>query len=182
MHHAVLRGFDADVFLDAAELRFELVHQIDVAVSDEQHLTVSRGNHILQFRRLGAVVERNERGAQRGRGVIGFDVLVAVGLEDGDAVAGFDAVLTQAAGEPLDPLAQFSIRQAGALEGQNLLVGKHHAGNADELGGVHTYSLHQSEESSFESEAVGQAEIGPAAHGPFGQTHGSRTMPAECVC
>ena len=182
VHHAVLRRFDADVFLDAAELRFEFVHQIDVAVADEQHLTVGRGNHVFQFGRLGAVVERNERGAQCGRGVVGFDVLVAVGLKDGYAVARLYPLFPQAAGEPLDPLAQCAVGQAGALEGQDFLVGKHHAGNADELGGVHTCSLHQSEKSPFESEAVGQAEIDPAAHGPFGQTHGARAMPAECVC
>ena len=133
MQHIVTLRFYRDIFLHTAEIRLEAIDQVDIAIAHKQQLGLRRGNHIFQFRRLGPIVQRHEGRAQRRRGIIGFDVLVTVCLQDRHTITSLNSLVTQTAGQPFDPIHEYSIGQPVTFESQDFLVRKHHARNTDEL-------------------------------------------------
>src|SRR5262249_52163188 len=111
------------------ELQLQLFDHVDVAVADEQRFDVGGGDHVLHLGQLGPVVEGDEGGAEGGGGVIRLDELVTVGLEHGHAVARLDPQVAQTTRESAHPVQGIAVRQAGAFENNDFLLGKHHAGN-----------------------------------------------------
>ena len=132
-----MRRFHRDVRLHAGQFRAQLLDGIEIAVADEQDLGARGGDHVLQLGQLGAVVHRKEHAAERGSGIVGFHVVVRVGLQHRDAVAALDAERPQRVGETLDVLPELAVGEALVLEDQNLLVLEHRCRNTDKIRGIH---------------------------------------------
>ena len=133
VQHIVMPRFNRDIFLHAAEIGLEAIHQVDIAIAHKQNFALRRGNHIFQFRGLGPIIQRHKRRAQRRRGIICLNVLIAVCLQDRHTITCPNPLVAQTAGQPFDPIQQCSIGQPGPLESQDFLVREHHPRNTDEL-------------------------------------------------
>src|SRR3989304_32647 len=102
--HACGAGVVADELLDGLERGADGGGEVEVALADEDRLRLRVVHHVGDLFLLGAVIERDEHGAQLGAGVVGLHVGDGVERHGRHLIALADAQRLEGVGEAVDPL------------------------------------------------------------------------------